>query len=245
MSIAQPFGIYSEGLKDFLIMTAWILPLSSVWFFIILLTDYLAGLILNNKNITNYKTDIYIWLIKILLVVHVIFVIRGIGCQWQCLNLVEYAQLWFACVLFYILTYIPFTLYAKYLYVKETFSGKNEKQTALNTFEVADGRKKLAIEIANISHFNSDDNYIDVFYLNDQQETQCLTFRSTMKELEMRLRSYPQFIRVHRSYMVNMNYFKTFQGNPAGGDLTIAVHNRKTKIPVSRKYKVRLTQLIN
>lgn len=244
LSLAQPFGINSEGLEGFLIMTTWILPMASIWLIIIYVTDYLVALLFKQRHSNNYKADFFLWLVKVFLVVHSIFIFRGIYCNWACLDLLEYGQLWFACILFFLLIYIPFTLYAKFLHVKETFTGSKDENGEEDTFLISDGKRPINIAVKDITHFKSDDNYIDVHHLKPEQTTGAITFRCTMKELEAKVAGYPQFIRVHRSYIINMNFFDSYHSASGNSHVILVAHESETKIPVSRKYKEQLSHLL-
>lgn len=63
------------------------------------------------------------------------------------------------------------------------------------------------------------------------------TVNSTMKNLEEKLKGNKQFIRVHRSYLINLNYLENF-------DTEVAVVAKKL-IPIGNKYRSSLQSRLN
>jgi DNA-binding LytR/AlgR family response regulator len=63
------------------------------------------------------------------------------------------------------------------------------------------------------------------------------TINSTMKNLEEKLKNSTQFIRVHRSYLINLNYLENF-------DTEVAVVAKKL-IPIGNKYRSGLQSRLN
>jgi len=234
--------VNSEGFLGFLTLTLWLLPVGVIWVVSIYLGDILVRIFTKGKNKDEYKLDRYGWIIKLFLIVHLILLFRGYSCNWNCFDLPEYFQLWMACILLFLLVYIPFSIYAKLQYYKAAFTNS---ETSLEEHEVeliSDGKQNLVVNTQNLAYFKSDDNYIDVFIVNDSKLT-TKTFRATMKSLEHILGQHPQFVRVHRSYIVNLNYYNSFKG---GANPQVALHfdNEEILIPVSRKYKPRLAQML-
>ena len=242
LSIAQPFGINSEGINGFLTLTFWLLPIGLIWIISIYFGDYILNSFTNGKNEENHKLDSYGWLLKLFLIVHLIFLFRSYSCSWKCFDLLEYLQLWFACILMLLIVYVPYSIYAKLQYYKIAFTNA---ETKLNEFEIelkTDGKKHLIINTHNTIYFKSDDNYIDM-YIADNNELIKNTFRSTMKSLEFILEKHPQFIRVHRSYIVNLNYFNSFYDR-TNQQIVLKSCGQEIPIPVSRKYKAELLKIL-
>ena len=80
------------------------------------------------------------------------------------------------------------------------------------------------------------DNYVKILF-NTDHEHQAEIFRVTLTELEQQLMNYPEFIRCHRAYIVNLNQIKEVTGNAQG--LKLRIRNLNKPIPVSRKYITR------
>ncbi len=241
LSFAQPFGIHSNDLTGFLTLTIWLLPISSLW----LLSFYLIDFALPKKGYTKVSSERILgeWSLKIFLAVHLIFSIRGFSCSWTCLDLFEYLQLWIGCLVIFLIVFIPFLIYARLQFFKRTFSNQKEG----SEFEES-GKGKSYPGISNLDeviYFKSDDNYIDAFFSKGGEELTSSTQRMTMKSLVDDLSFSPKFIRTHRSYVVNLNYYSAEHTNLSQGHLGLVLENGKSiEIPVSRKYKANILALI-
>ncbi len=76
----------------------------------------------------------------------------------------------------------------------------------------------------------ADGNYVEL-YLKDKKIIKMVK-RVSLKELESLLKPFPNIIKTHRSYLVNINYINKVIGNAQGYKLHI--HNYDKIIPVSR-----------
>lgn len=76
-------------------------------------------------------------------------------------------------------------------------------------------------------------NYVEVNYLENSNPKMTLV-RNTLKNIENQLYSYPNFIRCHRTTVVNIDYVKyMFRKN---GNYWLSLHSFKDPIAVSRQY---------
>ena len=98
-------------------------------------------------------------------------------------------------------------------------------------FVRSDG-KWLQIDVSNIWLVEGLGDYIKV-YLNDER----IIIHSTMKNFESQLKPYTQFLRVHKSHIVNVNFITQTDGN------NLVVNNQT--ISIGAVYKDGLQQLIN
>lgn len=244
LSIAQPFGISSEGINGFLMLSLWLIPMGIVWVVSIFFGDVLVDAITKKKNRINYKIDRYGWILKLFLIVHFIWLFRSYSCNWKCFDFLEYAELWFGCILMFLFIYIPFSIYAKLEYYKAAFT---HTDTVLKKHEIelnTDGKQRITLDAKNVVYFKSDDNYIDA-YTTKEEELISKTFRATMKSLEATLQSYPQFVRVHRSFIINLNYCVPFKPSSNKNQITLKYNGTEVSIPVSRKYKKNLLSVLS
>ncbi len=76
----------------------------------------------------------------------------------------------------------------------------------------------------------ADGNYVEL-YLNENKINKVIK-RITLKELESTLELYPNIIRTHRSYLINLHHIKSVVGNAQGYKLRL--NNNDEMIPVSR-----------
>ncbi|GAF01760.1 LytR/AlgR family response regulator transcription factor [Saccharicrinis fermentans] len=86
----------------------------------------------------------------------------------------------------------------------------------------------------------ADGNYVEL-YLNEQ-EGKKIVKRISLTELSTTLVQYPNIMRTHRSYLVNLCYLKSREGNAQG--YKIKLHHYPKKIPVSRKMMQEFNQRI-
>jgi len=107
-----------------------------------------------------------------------------------------------------------------------------ESREAPQTKELSikDGHKTVKIETNGIQYIASDGNYITLF-----TETQKVVLRSSLDNILVELNQ-PQFKRVHRSYVVNLQQVKSFSSQSVMVPLA--------KIPLSRKYKSEILDLL-
>ncbi len=241
LSIAQPFGINDDYFFPLLL---WLLPRSALWFVIIFLVDIAIDLALKEKQRERVELDLLGWLIKLVLIIHAIYLYRGYACDWICIDFLEYLQLIFACLLIFFLVYLPFANYAKSIYLKSVFSG-NELELKEHQLQLGEGKNALVINLQQVIYIQADDNHLDIYSLNDQQGITKEIYRSTLTSMDQLLRKKdPSFKKVHRSYLVNLKYFKSFESSSGRYQLQLEASGHDFKIPVSRKYKSALQDLL-
>ncbi|SED22546.1 LytTr DNA-binding domain-containing protein [Tenacibaculum sp. MAR_2009_124] len=98
---------------------------------------------------------------------------------------------------------------------------------------------ELGIDPQTILYAKADGNYIELF-LSDGDK---ILKRLTMKSLENILKSYPNYIKTHRSYIVNINQIDTVTGNAQGYKLQLK--NCSNIIPVSRNMISKFNKKMN
>ncbi len=91
----------------------------------------------------------------------------------------------------------------------------------------------LKIRVGDFVYAKSEDNYIRIFYLQDDIMSSIL-FRNTLAKIEEQLSSAPSIFRCHRSYLINSIHIAEIKGN---AKRTLAVLNVKNTpdIPYSLK----------
>ena len=87
---------------------------------------------------------------------------------------------------------------------------------------------KLTVYLDEVKYLKSDRNYVE-FYVDDKYIVDRNKLSSVMKLLP------PNFIRVHRSYIINKNFIKSRTS-------TIITLVPNIEIPLSRLYKEKVTQ---
>ncbi len=101
-------------------------------------------------------------------------------------------------------------------------------------------KDQLSLALSAILFLESEDNYVSVHYLHQEQMTKTLV-RTTLKKVE-EMSLHPALVRCHRSYIVNIMHLTQFRGNQQQGYLTL--QHVETPFPVSRKYATELAALL-
>ncbi len=113
----------------------------------------------------------------------------------------------------------------------------------LLTLESEVEKQNITLQASALVYLSSDGNYIDVFYLNSEEEVKSARIRNRMKIIEENIQSYSYLFRCHRAFIVNKNYIKSVEGNAKG--YTIYLRKFETAIPVSRSKSKELKALLD
>jgi DNA-binding LytR/AlgR family response regulator len=112
------------------------------------------------------------------------------------------------------------------------FSSLTSLQSELVTIKSENqSERDLQIPIESFLYASASSNYLDLFYLeNDQVKTAII--RLSLKALLNQLQDYPQIRRVHKSFVINVNNIVSVEGNARS--LNVQLKQSDTEIPVSR-----------
>lgn len=110
----------------------------------------------------------------------------------------------------------------------------NNKSSQTDKLLIKKKGKEFIINLNNVSSIESGGNYIYIHYNNE-----VYPMRSTMNKMIKRL-DHNQFMRVHRSYIVNLDFIKEII-SPENQVFKIIMNNNST-IPLSRKYRNHLIE---
>ena len=105
--------------------------------------------------------------------------------------------------------------------------------TIQNSFTI-EGKK---INLANVMYISSENVYQEFVQFIEGKESKTLT-RSTLKSIEQELNSHPQFVRCHRSYIINTEHIQSITGNSRQQYLKLS--HSDTKIPISRSLDMQI-----
>ncbi len=104
----------------------------------------------------------------------------------------------------------------------------NFHATKVNNFFFADyNGKKMKILFADIIYLEANNNYVNV-YTNGLKVLQHTTMNAMQEMLGA-----DNFLRVHKSYIVSIDYIESIQGN----EITLTCNNKPISIPISRTYR--------
>ncbi len=107
----------------------------------------------------------------------------------------------------------------------------------MDRIPVRSGSKILIIKIEDIRYIAAEDDYVKIVSNQGNYLKQV-----TMNYLEQSLPS-TEFIRIHRSFILNINYLKQFEAYDKHGYMAVLADN--IKIPISRTGAVKLKKVIN
>lgn len=93
--------------------------------------------------------------------------------------------------------------------------------------------KLIRIELANIRYIESQHEYVKIHLLNDKPVTTMISMKAIEEQLPAN-----QFMRVHRSYIVNLAKITVIERNRI-------VFDGKVYIPVSDQYKVKFQEYVD
>lgn len=102
--------------------------------------------------------------------------------------------------------------------------------------------ENIKLSIADVAFIRSANNYIEIVF-KDGDEFRKRLQRNTLKNIEQQLRPYANFMRCHRTCIVNTFYIHEFTRKFNNHWLT--VRGYEEQIPVSRQYLVKLKEAIN
>lgn len=100
-------------------------------------------------------------------------------------------------------------------------------------FNSMNGDGNFSLLLSKILFIKSADNYVEFHYLEEAQHKTKL-MRNTLRNIETKFKGNPQFIRCHRTCIVNINCIAKFDTNCSTHNLTLKGSDQI--IPVSRQY---------
>lgn len=107
---------------------------------------------------------------------------------------------------------------------------KVKKTPKHESIAVKKGDKIILVDFEEISHFKAEDKYIKIYLADGNSH---LTDK-TLSQLEERLTS--DFLRIHRSYIVNKNYIKSIEKYFKGMLIIHMIGKSNSKLRTSEKY---------
>lgn len=88
----------------------------------------------------------------------------------------------------------------------------------------------------------SADNYVEIIYKEEDVIKKKL-MRNTLKNFQQQLRKYPEFVRCHRTCIVNSTYILNLTNSYKGHHLKVL--NYEEEIPVSRQYLLNVKDILD
>jgi hypothetical protein len=198
------------------------------------IVDLVVKTVLFKDLIQAYRYTFKILFIKILIFVHGAFVLKGMFCYWQCATLDEYLKTWLFIAVLIPVVYVPFTMFAR----KKFFHHSHEEDDLFQL--IGKGKKPFNLVLENLIYAKSDDNYVDLIQVDPSGSIKKEIFRSTLDSIAEQLSGQREFIRVHRSYLVNLRFATNLIESKTLG---LRYSDVEFNIPVSKTY-LRALQLV-
>jgi|ERR1035437_812316 hypothetical protein len=103
-------------------------------------------------------------------------------------------------------------------------------------------KDKLEVSLSDFLYITSTGNYVQVYYLKNQQLKNVL-LRNTLKNIEEQLLECHSIIKCHRAFLVNKEKILSVKGNSQG--LRLVLKDTDEEVPVSRNYAKMLKDVID
>jgi DNA-binding LytR/AlgR family response regulator len=100
---------------------------------------------------------------------------------------------------------------------------------------------KLSLKISEVALIKSADNYVEIVYKEGDSYKKKL-IRNTMKNIELQIKQYNNFLRCHRICIVNLHYIERLNRSNHNHWLTIKGFDEP--VPVSRQYLLKLKEAV-
>lgn len=125
--------------------------------------------------------------------------------------------------------------------IKSQDQDDNENPENKDSIIIASDNKSESITIASESLvlIKSANNYIEVFWVGEEKMQKKL-IRNTLTNIENQLKKYPNFIRCHRTALINATYIEKKAGDSHG--LQIKLKGLNELVPVSRQYQLKVKE---
>jgi len=99
----------------------------------------------------------------------------------------------------------------------------------------------FSLLIADVSFIKSADNYVEIVF-KEGDTTKSKLIRNTLKNIELLLKPHANFIRCHRTCIVNIHYIEKLHKDSNNHWLSIKGYDES--LPVSRQYLLKLKETI-
>ena len=103
------------------------------------------------------------------------------------------------------------------------------------------GADNMTLLIAEVIFVQSADNYVEIAS-SDGENIRKKLIRNTLKNIEIQLKPYSNFIRCHRTCIVNLHYIEKLHHDFSSHWITVKGYAEK--IPVSRQYLLKLKEAL-
>lgn len=145
----------------------------------------------------------------------------------------------FPTILMYIYSLMNHTLLTVEEMYNITMTNHLEESDESPVFQLenSSGKIILKIKMSNIICFEANDNYVNIHYINKNEEVKRFMERISLRKVEALLpREAACFTRVHKSYIINTEFLEKVTGKSQA--YRIHLKGINIEIPVSRSYDI-------
>jgi len=247
----EPFVVESLGWNDWLLFVA---GMSTIIFSLIFIIRVILPLIIYKNLRSYYKPSVLYYINGILL-----FIVNSLALVFY-LHYVGLLEITFYLLfkVFFIAMVAPIVLrlYDLYKRLSENNALLTEeikyRQKQIESYETdyqnisiqllsESNKESFELQIANIVSIQSADNYVEILYKEGDSFKKKL-IRNTLKNIEQQIMSYSNFLRCHRTCIVN-KYF-IYKLNREQNKNYISIKDFNEIIPVSIQYLAKLKESI-
>ncbi len=108
-------------------------------------------------------------------------------------------------------------------------------------FVLENGSENFSLLIGEIVFFKSADNYVEIVHKEGEIFKKKL-IRNTLKNIEIQIKQYSNFIRIHRTSIVNVHFIERLDRD--SNNQWLNLKGFEEKLPVSRQYLLRVKEAI-
>jgi DNA-binding LytR/AlgR family response regulator len=121
-------------------------------------------------------------------------------------------------------------------------AGMKERKAEPVVFQCEWQNEKIELMPDDVMMIRSADNYVDIYYRGDDKIEHKL-LRNTLKNIQSFLRNYPEFLRCHRTCIINSSYILNMTNSYKGHRLKLL--DMDEEIPVSRQYLLGIKDVLD
>lgn len=108
-------------------------------------------------------------------------------------------------------------------------------------FSSDNNNETLSLTVSEVVFIKSSDNYVEIAYREFDSFKKKL-IRNTLKNIEVQIRQYSNFIRCHRTCIVNVHFIQKLHRD--SGNQWLSIKGSDEKLPVSRQYLLRIQEAL-
>jgi DNA-binding LytR/AlgR family response regulator len=116
---------------------------------------------------------------------------------------------------------------------------ENPAQNIIEFYSADSTPELLKLLISDIALIKSADNYVEIYY-SDHDSIRKKLVRNTLKNIEQMLRPYEQFVRCHRTFIINVRHVEKIHLKINSS--YVVLKKLDERIPVSRQYVLKLKE---